>query len=153
MPVILLALQACSTPEEARAYQVQAEYQQRQAAQQRQQSLASTCSSYGYRPGTDAMARCMEQADQRNRQSSAKDACLKNAGEAMCYFGCIGDKVNGMACNHRCKEREQANVAACNGVYLPPPTQQIYIQPGSGDVNPFPNMNKCIKDGGTLMCR
>ncbi len=31
-------------------------------------------------------------------------------------------------------------------------SQQIIIQQG-GDPNPFPNMNKCIKDGGNLMCR
>ena len=30
--------------------------------------------------------------------------------------------------------------------------QQIIIQQG-GDPNPFPNMNKCIKDGGSIMCR
>lgn len=33
-----------------------------------------------------------------------------------------------------------------------PQPQQIIIQQG-GDPNPFPNMNKCIKDGGTIMCR
>ena len=35
----------------------------------------------------------------------------------------------------------------------PQQAQQIIIQQGGGDPNPFPNMNKCIKDGGTLMCR
>jgi hypothetical protein len=40
----------------------------------------------------------------------------------------------------------------CDGVFYPP-AQQIIIQQGGGDQTPFPNMNKCIKDGGTIMCR
>ena len=87
---------------------------------------------------------------QRTEDTRAKQSCLDNAREPMCYFGCIGERVNGMACNHKCRAREQANVAACNGVFYPP-AQQIIIQ-GGDDQTPFSNMNKCIQDGGSLMC-
>jgi hypothetical protein len=94
-----------------------------------------------------------QQQQDRDRARLEKEKCLENATERLCYLGCIGERVNGMACNQMCKERERANVAACNGIFFPPVRQQIIIQQGGGDPNPFPNMNKCIKDGGTLMCR
>ena len=87
------------------------------------------------------------------KESLAKQNCLENARERLCHIGCLGERGNAiMACTQNCSERERVNAAACNGIYIPPP-QQIIIQQGNGDPNPFPNMNKCIKDGGTLMCR
>ena len=34
----------------------------------------------------------------------------------------------------------------------PPPATVIIQQPGTGFIDPFPNANKCIRDGGSIAC-
>lgn len=105
---------------------------------------------------TELMERQMQQQQQeRDRAEIEKKKCLENATERLCYMSCLGVNVNRAGCQNDCRNQERANVAACNGIFIPPAPQpqQIIIQQGGGDPNPFPNMNKCIKDGGTLMCR
>lgn len=94
-----------------------------------------------------------QQQQEQDRARLEKQKCLENATERLCRIGCMGARGNDVyTCPQNCAERERANVAACNGIFIPP-VQQIIIQQGGGDPNPFPNVNKCIKDGGTLMCR
>ena len=153
MLVLALFLQGCMTPQEEYAHQQRIEYQQRQTAETERRALENKCAGYGFNRGSNSFAQCIQQEEIRERLRISKEECLENARERLCHLGCLGGRGNAiMACSQNCSERERVNAAACNGVYIPPP-QQINIQQGGGDPNPFQNMNKCIKDGGTLMCR
>jgi TPR repeat protein len=134
--------------------------QQQRALDQQQQRIAREQDAR--RQQAEESRRQAEQTQQqqqqdRDRAEIEKKKCLANATERLCYMSCLGVNVgvDRTGCQNNCKNQERANVAACNGIFLPPvpSPQQIIIQQGGGDPNPFPNMNKCIKDGGTLMCR
>jgi hypothetical protein len=87
---------------------------------------------------------------ERERARIEKEKCLQNATERLCRISCIGARGNDVyTCPQNCAERERANVAACNGVYLPPAQQNINIQQAP---TRLPNPNACIQDGGSTMC-
>lgn len=98
------------------------------------------------------------QQKERERANLEKENCTKQANDKNCAWGCIDPNTRYLRlvpeCMERCEAGKRAAVAACNGVYIPetPPPQPIIIQQSGGNPNPFPNMNKCIKDGGSLMC-
>ncbi len=148
-------LLGCATPEEEHAYRQQAEEAQKQQAEKKLQVLENSCLRYGHTRGTFAYAECIQNEETREVANSSKASCLENARERLCYVGCLGYKNGGeiSACNQNCNDRERVNAAACHGIFIPPAARnQIIIQQGSGDTNPFPNINKCISKGGVLKC-
>ncbi len=91
------------------------------------------------------------------RANLEKESCVSRANDKNCAWGCVDPKSQYFrlipSCVERCESGKRAGVAACNGTYIPEaPQPQIIIQQSGGSLNPFPNANKCIKDGGTLMC-
>lgn len=156
IPVLIFSLQGCSTPEEQRAYQQQAEYARMQAAAQQRQSLENQCTGFGFRKGTDSFAQCVQQQQERERASLKKEQCEAKAYDRNCAWGCADPHGQYFRllpeCMESCKAGQRASAAACHGIFIPPAQQQIIIQQGGGNQNPFPNMNKCIQDGGSIMC-
>jgi hypothetical protein len=67
---VMLAISACTTPEQRYAQEQRKQAELRAAAEQRQRALAWQCRNYGFEPQTTAFSQCLLQLDQAQQQAA-----------------------------------------------------------------------------------
>lgn len=96
LSMICLALSACQSPE-----------QLRQAQEDYYSNLRGKCEAFGYAPGTDAFARCMESAD-HDEQSKAAEAQAQVERDQRAFFCAHGSK-------DKCDPKPQSTTCSTDG--------------------------------------
>ena len=90
LPFTVLVLLACASPaeqyaaEQQRLREAQADQNRRAAEYDRYiERLRSVCAQYGYRPGTEAFARCVQAEVSKGQAASQRDAAVASCKQAM----------------------------------------------------------------------
>jgi len=83
--IALLAISACSTPQQQYAQEQRKKAELRAAAEQRQREIEGQCRNYGFEPRTTAFSQCLMQLDQAQRQVALAFSQRK-AQESRCEF-------------------------------------------------------------------